>query len=357
MDGAPSGDAKTVVRTGFADSQKPDQYHKDGEHSIVADAWNWTEKNVVAPFVNSAVIEPINATAVNAANLGANRFGNHFNELTPMDVNKHANGFEKATQVVSGGVGTALVYWGAMKLTGAALRTATAGLSEESLIANAARNPFTSQIAGPTLYEGMRTPREGESRIGNMIATSTAIGAFGIGGSLTSEMRGIPLIASRAGIGAAGLTSGRVLADLYDHKTPTADEIYKTALTGGILNSLIPMVSPRTFRLGEAAKTESTAAERPWGENPRDARKLASGLGESIEKQKSPPTVVGSLDGSMAIIQANGSCASFVNGKWQPGIAFDSRDFITMAKIEDPDKVAKLLNDAAASLAKSIEGQ
>jgi hypothetical protein len=45
--------------------------------------------------------------------------------------------------------------------------------------------------------------------------------------------------------------------------------------------------------------------------------------------------------------------ASFVNGKWQPGIAWDTRDFPDMPEIADVETRARILSEAADALAKS----
>ncbi len=348
MDGTPRGDANAIAHTSgrYADAQSSGQYAPDSSHhSLVADTWNWTEKNVVAPFVNSVAIEPFNATVVNVANLVGQPFGKHFDALKKFDVNAHPTGAESTVNMISGGLGTAFVYAAAIKLTGSGLNRAAASLGEESAISGFSRNPLTAQIAGPTLYDGMRNPQNGESRIGNMIATGTAFGAFGLGGRLVSDMSAVPLFAARAGIGAAAMTSGRVLGDLYDGRTPTADELYKTALTGGIVNSVVPLMFGRSSRVSESSDLESQIG----------ARKLASGEGETFQKSNRPPKVFGSTDGTYAILQSDGAAASFVNGKWQPGIDFLIRDFLDMATISKPDLYEKLLKEAAEALAKSMK--
>lgn len=66
-------------------------------------------------------------------------------------------------------------------------------------------------------------------------------------------------------------------------------------------------------------------------------------------------TIVGSTDGTFAILQSDGSAASFVNGKWQPGIAFESRDFLEMSTISNPALRTELLEQATEALAKSLQ--
>jgi hypothetical protein len=68
-----------------------------------------------------------------------------------------------------------------------------------------------------------------------------------------------------------------------------------------------------------------------------------------------PPVIVGTINGIMCVLQSDGSSATFINGKWQPGIAFATKDFQDMPVIENVEAVAKILNEASEALAKSLE--
>jgi hypothetical protein len=68
-----------------------------------------------------------------------------------------------------------------------------------------------------------------------------------------------------------------------------------------------------------------------------------------------PPRIVGSTDGTYAILRSDGAAASFVDGKWQPGIAFESRDFMDMSMISNVELRAKILEEASEALARSLD--
>jgi hypothetical protein len=70
---------------------------------------------------------------------------------------------------------------------------------------------------------------------------------------------------------------------------------------------------------------------------------------------KLQPVIVRTTDRDYAIIQSDGSAATFVNGNWQPGITFDCTDFAEMSEVGDPESRTKLLNEASEALAKSLE--
>lgn len=78
-------------------------------------------------------------------------------------------------------------------------------------------------------------------------------------------------------------------------------------------------------------------------------------IGSTDSEPKRPPIVVGHTDGTYAILQSDGAAASFVDGKWQPGIAFESRDFMDMSMISNRASRSILLTMAAEALAKSLE--
>jgi len=68
-----------------------------------------------------------------------------------------------------------------------------------------------------------------------------------------------------------------------------------------------------------------------------------------------PPRICGSTDGTLAVLRSDGAAASFVNGKWEPGLAFESRDFMDMSMISNVETRTKILKEASEALAKSLE--
>ncbi len=67
------------------------------------------------------------------------------------------------------------------------------------------------------------------------------------------------------------------------------------------------------------------------------------------------PVVVGCRKGgAVAIVQHDGSSATRLNGIWQPGIAFDIKDFLDMPVIKDNELRTSLLEQAAEALASKV---
>jgi hypothetical protein len=75
-----------------------------------------------------------------------------------------------------------------------------------------------------------------------------------------------------------------------------------------------------------------------------------------IDRELTPVIVGSSTDGAVAILQSDGSSATRLKGQWQPGIAFDAKDFLDMPVIGDEELRSSLLAQAAEALAQSLQG-
>jgi hypothetical protein len=128
----------------------------------------------------------------------------------------------------------------------------------------------------------------------------------------------------------------------------------------------------QSFRLMEIGPSQPMFTPQGWGqclavlhnlllayerraERTRIEAQTQSETSSTDNKPKRPPTVVGDTDGTYAILRSDGAAASFVDGKWQPGIAFESRDFMDMSVISNLSCRSILLTTAAEALAKSLE--
>ncbi len=194
------------------------------------------------------------------------------------------------------------------------------------------------------MYEGLKNPNEGESRIGNMLAVGTAFGVFGLGGKLTSDLTGLSLYGARAGIGAGGMVSGTLMGDLYNHHTPTTSELLTSALTGGILNVAVPAMLERNVKMAEPVEPKA-----PVG---RDEVTLRAS-GDAVEPPK-PPNVMRARDGRILVIDNQGKAASFIDGQWQPGVQFDGAEIVKFLQVKGDD-INTIAAQAAEALRKSSE--
>jgi hypothetical protein len=125
------------------------------------------------------------------------------------------------------------------------------------------------------------------------------------------------------------------------------------------------------YRLIEIDPSRPTFTPKGWGqcfsvlhdllllyerriERTRTQAQTQSETSSTDREPRGPPIVVGTY-GTYAILQHDGSSASFLEGQWQPGIAWDARDFLDMPVIGDAECVSILLNTASEALAKSLE--
>ncbi|RTM03359.1 MAG: hypothetical protein EKK31_18530 [Hyphomicrobiales bacterium] len=128
----------------------------------------------------------------------------------------------------------------------------------------------------------------------------------------------------------------------------------------------------RSYRLTEIGPSQPMFTPERWGqcltvlqnllvayerraERTRPQAQTQSEIGSADSNPKRPPVIVGDTDGTYAILRSDGAAASFVDGKWQPGIAFESRDFLDMSEISNLGSRSILLTMAAEAMAKSLE--
>jgi hypothetical protein len=126
----------------------------------------------------------------------------------------------------------------------------------------------------------------------------------------------------------------------------------------------------QSYKLTEIGPTHPTFTPESWGQCLAALNDLLSSYegraermrteaqarsGASPTDSKPEPTIVGCTDGTYAVLDSDGAAASFVDGKWQPGMAFESRDFLDMSMIRNRECRSLLLTMAAEALAKSRE--
>ncbi|MGH9553899.1 MAG: hypothetical protein ACRD3W_31265, partial [Terriglobales bacterium] len=118
----------------------------------------------------------------------------------------------------------------------------------ESVLGRIGSSPIAHQMVGATVYEGLRDPAPGESRLGNMITAGGAMFIFGKAGEMTQGLTGWSLLGARAATGAVAMAGSRTLADgITQGRLPTWSELGQSAATGALLNTVMP---PLLSRIG-----------------------------------------------------------------------------------------------------------
>ncbi|HEY9730638.1 MAG TPA: cell envelope integrity protein TolA [Drouetiella sp.] len=216
----------------------------------------WLMDNIAHPFVNAAVIEPINAVASVSEAVS----GKHLPRVDLLAVPESKDTGSWLAQTFSGGVGAIAPYVVAGKLTGGALESGGRFLESNNLIktggmtAKFMASERSATIIGAGLYGAARDPVGNESRFNNAVGSMVGFGVFEYGNSLTKGLslsRSIPL---RALVGAAGGTSQLMTSNfLSEGNIGSTDSLMKAASSGAALNLFLPAVQHGVGRAVDAA--------------------------------------------------------------------------------------------------------
>lgn len=238
----------------------------------------WLMDNIAHPFVNAAVIDPINAVASVTEAVS----GKHLPRVDLLAVPESTGTGSWLAQTLSGGVGAIAPYVLAGKMTGGALESGGRVLEANNLIktggftAKFLASERTGMIVGAGLYGGARDPMGHETRFGNAVGSMVGFGAFEYGNSLTKGLslsRSIPL---RALVGAGGGTAQLMTSNLISEGSiGSTDNLMKAASSGAALNLFLPAaqhsfgkaVDAVNVRMGRPIPVDHFAARENWTDN------------------------------------------------------------------------------------------
>lgn len=241
---------RNIASPGHADvsaPQLPEQdkkvYAKLLESSQEITAVQWAEKNIAAPFLNSLVIDSHNAISSSVNDVsklaGGSALLNDWRayETAPAQLITK----EWFAQNVSGAVGAIAPYAAAALGAGLASTKFGSYLKVGAATSGLLQSRSMHLIAGATIYDGMRKPHEGETRLGNALGGATAFTVFETGNFLSSGTRGATWVAARMGTGALGGATHLTTSSLISRNELASTEAYANAmLSGATLNSLLP---------------------------------------------------------------------------------------------------------------------
>ena len=205
------------------------------------------KETVVAPLVNAALIEPWNAVASSANSIAKSAGGEDLlSKQAPMKV--ASADFMSApwlVENVAGGLGALVPYLIAGKFSSELMRGAGAALETKGATASFLQSEAAGQIIGATAYDGLRDPKQGESRLGYAHGGAAAFGTIYLGGAFKMPFSGssavLPELAKRAAVGAAGATAQQLVSSEVSNGTlPGTDELFKAGLSGMVMNIVLP---------------------------------------------------------------------------------------------------------------------
>lgn len=203
----------------------------------------WTEKNAFNPLVNAALIEPVNTIA----RVACSSTGQKPAFLLPSLEVGHCQTYSTEYWLQNGAtaIGSIIPYTIAARCAGGSLRTIGRAANMRGAFATVAASEHTAQIVGAGFYDGMRDPRQGETRIGNALGGATAFGIYSAGNSALGGAGLAGRLALRPVIGGIGALSQQAVShsgEWISGKLPSREELTRTMVTGAVLNSALPVV-------------------------------------------------------------------------------------------------------------------
>lgn len=220
----------------------------------------WLADNVLKPAVNTALIEPHNAitSPVNDAGKTLGASDSLLTDWTTYDL-PQAKLFspEWFAQNVSSGLAMVVPYGLASLGARAALRNVGARLELKGTMADVFKNKTTATIVGATVYDGLRKPKENETRLGNAIGGAAGFSIFEGGNHLSKDLKGGHLLLARAFTGMIGATSQHTLSTFVaTSELPDKEHLLSAAASGATMNIVLPKINEK---LGDFANAANVA--------------------------------------------------------------------------------------------------
>jgi hypothetical protein len=143
---------------------------------------------------------------------------------------------------IASGLGSAILYAAAGKLSGSALRGSASALNLEGKAAQICASEMTAQITGAAVWDFTRKPNQGETRFSNSVSGATSFLFFELGNARLKTSLSNKLLSSvgHVAIGAGGGMVQHITSDVMNGRRPTSESLLETAINGGAMNLILP---------------------------------------------------------------------------------------------------------------------
>lgn len=263
---------ENVLNPGRLPDEEKKAYEKLLESSREESGTQWISKNIGAPLANAAFIDSHNAVSSSVNDVSKLLGGDALlADWKPYETSQsQLLSKEWFAQNVFGAVGAIAPYGLAAIGTGIASTKLGAALKTGAAVTGFLQSRSMHLIAGATIYDGMRKPHEGETRIGNALGGAAAFSVFETGNWLSSGTKGLNWAAARMATGALGGAAHLTTSNLISKQEFASPEAYANAmLSGATLNSLLPKIHQEASNalLPSKPKSFSNAPETGAKEN------------------------------------------------------------------------------------------
>lgn len=206
----------------------------------------WWYENTVVPAVHTAVGEPYNALA-HVVNAGANCL---LTKAEPVKLLPELAHYEPQpvalwskewfVRNISSGLAMAVPYGIAGALTGRGLHRVGAALEAKGMTATVLKSREAAMIAGAFCYDGLKVPREGETRIGNACGGAVGFAIFEAGNLPIKNWKTGWQIPARMLVGTAGALGQYTVSHLVSGQQMKRDQLFEVAMSGATMNVVLP---------------------------------------------------------------------------------------------------------------------
>lgn len=221
-----------------------------------ADLLTLLKEDIAEPALHAALLEPWNALASSTNAAARTAFGR---ELLP-EIADHLPppadflSSRWLLQSTSTGLAMLLPYTLAGKLAGSGMRFAGSKMGVKGEFAGLLQSSAAAQIIGAGAYDGLRRPKEGESRLGNAAGGTAAFAVFELGNSASRKAALPMLLLGRAATGSFGAVTHQSVAGLITNgELPDRETLSKAAVSGLVMNMVLPEAQKAVQNLADTA--------------------------------------------------------------------------------------------------------
>jgi isoamylase len=229
-----------------------------------ADINSWASENVWAPIKGNVLNPMANGSGVVQI---YNTFAPADKQVALAKVSEVTNVAQWGVQTLSEVAGAIVPYAIAGKIVGSSTRFMGESLKLSGTTARVLTHEAGAQIVGAGIYDFIKKPHQGETRVGNSVATMTSFAVFEGGNRLirSNSMNLLARVSGRAAVGGVGGVVGydtsHFIAGLSGEKNETNwTDRAKAMASGAFINTSLPAISSGMTRAIDAGINS-----RSWG--------------------------------------------------------------------------------------------
>lgn len=234
--------------------------HGDANQQPQQESNGFWQDDVLRPIYNGAVVSPLNALRTVAAPVAHAVADIDLPRAQALPVHKADSVSGWLAQNISGGLASLVPYLAAAKFTGGALRSAGAAANLEGTAAKLATSERFALVSGAAGYDFLRDDNPNgtsmRERVANAAGGAAAFYTFGVGNALVADASLSTKLIGRAATGVLGADAQVTVSSLVAGKPVQLSDLKDAALSGGVMNLLLPFAHEKISSTADAINTK-----------------------------------------------------------------------------------------------------